>query len=77
MANTYLPSTLNPERVVTSCAIFADLPVSAFFLSSFLAKFHALTILKLHTQINYKFHSCTSPCRPLCGGFFIHCIPVS
>lgn len=32
MANTYLPSTLNPERVVTSCAIFADLPVSAIFL---------------------------------------------
>ncbi len=31
MANTYLPSTLKPERVVTSCVTFADLPVSAFF----------------------------------------------
>ncbi|MCF8964344.1 hypothetical protein LHK13_03064 [Providencia rettgeri] len=55
MANTYLPSTLNPERVVTSCATFADAPCVGVFLSVFLAKFHALTMLKLLTQRNYKY----------------------
>ncbi len=54
MANTYLPSTLKSERVVTGCVTFADAPMRRHFLSNFLAKCYTLTILKLHTQRNYN-----------------------
>ncbi len=59
MANTYLPSTLNPERVVTSCVTFADAPCVGFFLSKYLAKSCSLTILKKPTQKINSEHSLT------------------